>query len=193
MTEAVADRVEQQLHTEISAARAEHDSLDADLIGLQDAYDRAWADEIVYLRKGKKPPEAVVKICNKLNEQTVSFLDRQKALREKLARLSSPAEAERRLQDATTTTVDGLPRVPRAPREVKPTARERGVPDVYLGDNGNFRPGMDARYKSDLINSALGLTNENAKMAFDLADAEQRLTERGWTHFLDRKREKGTS
>lgn len=71
----------------------------------------------------------------------------------------------------------------------KPTARDRGVPDVYLNDAGNFKIGMDARYKSDLVNAALGIENEAALMSFEPADAEKRLAEREWTSFLDRKKE----
>lgn len=33
--------------------------------------------------------------------------------------------------------------------------RSQGIPDVYLSENGKFKPGFDAKAKSDLVNSAL--------------------------------------
>ncbi|MGH3019169.1 MAG: hypothetical protein ACRDNR_03290 [Gaiellaceae bacterium] len=74
-------------------------------------------------------------------------------------------------------------------KKSQPTARDRGVPDAYLGESGSFRPGLDARYKSDLIASALGLETSKALETFEPADAEKRIAERGWETFLSRKRE----
>lgn len=45
---------------------------------------------------------------------------------------------------------------------------------------GKFRPGHDAKYKSTLINEALAGNNP---------EAEAILEERGWTKFLDKRRE----
>lgn len=88
----------------------------------------------------------------------------------------------------------------------KPTAKDQGVPDAYLGPGGRFRPGMDARYKSDLIASALGIETDRsatdrpstaraavgsktgALMTFDPKDAKKRLMQRGWGGFLEQKR-----
>lgn len=70
----------------------------------------------------------------------------------------------------------------------KPTAKDQGVPEVYLGPGGRFRPGMDARYKSDLIASALGIESKDALMTFDPTDAKKRVTQRGWGKFLAEKR-----
>jgi hypothetical protein len=69
----------------------------------------------------------------------------------------------------------------------KETAKDQGVPDVYLADNGNFRPGLDAKYKSDLIKCALGLDTSDCAHVFEAKDAEARLDKRGWRSFLDRK------
>lgn len=76
----------------------------------------------------------------------------------------------------------------------KETPAEQGVPAVYLNpENGNFRTGMDARLKSDLVNSALGLITEAnpgaALHVFDEDTALEILKKRDWTSFLDRKRE----
>ena len=74
-------------------------------------------------------------------------------------------------------------------KAAKQTARDQGVPDVYLGEGGNFLPGKDARYKSDLIKSVLGLEDDAMAHKFEAADAEERLQVRGWTGFLTAKRE----
>ncbi len=79
-------------------------------------------------------------------------------------------------------TEDGTPKIKKA------NAADTGVPDVYLNDSGNFRPGLDARYKSDLCNSALGIKNGDALMEFTPQDAETRLAKRGWIKFLDAKK-----
>ena len=71
---------------------------------------------------------------------------------------------------------------------MKPTAKDQGVPDAYLGPGGRFRPGMDARYKSDLIASALEIESKDALMTFDVDDAKKRLRQRGWGKFLTEKR-----
>lgn len=67
----------------------------------------------------------------------------------------------------------------------RPIARDLGVPTEYLSDNGRFRPGYDAKYKSDLISIALSL---------DVADrdrqaAANQLTKLGWRAHLDKARE----
>ena len=172
---AILDALEQ----EIAETRQQYDAIDEWLFKVQADYDVEWA---------KTPLDEDSPLLEKLSGQVLAMLNQQQNLREKVTRLSTPSEAERRLQDGQSRTVtDGSPKTPREPRL---SARDRGVPDIYLGENGNFRPGMDARYKSDLILSALGLPAPDAKMAFDPADAVARIEERGWTHFLDRKREK---
>jgi hypothetical protein len=184
--EDVADATAARLDAEIVALRTEHDALDAQLASIQDSHDAAWEEIATFLREGNDPPIEADRAYNSYHAQTMTALATQKTLRERITRLSSPSELERRLQD-TAPTVSSTPR---APAEVKLSARDRGVPDVYLGEGGNFRPGMDARYKSDLICAALSLPAPDAKMPFDPADAVARLDERGWTGFLDRKREK---
>lgn len=185
MTQTVAER----LDGELAATRTEYDALQAQLDSLQAPYDRAWKRVAAALRKDKEPPADASSECDRYGEQIVTILGTQKNLLRRIALLSSPEELERRLQD-TQVTASGAPRIPRASAGPKLSARDRGVPDVYLGDTGNFRPGMDARYKSDLILSALGLPAPDALETYDPADAVTRIEERGWTAFLDRKREK---
>lgn len=65
----------------------------------------------------------------------------------------------------------------------------KNVPKIYLNDKGKFQVGKDARYKSDLVKSALGIEDDSMLMKFTVKDAEKRLAERSWTGFLDRKRQ----
>lgn len=73
-------------------------------------------------------------------------------------------------------------------KKTKQTANEQGFPTAYLGPTGNFRPGMDARAKSDLINAVLGIPSDEALHRFKRPNAQKLLKARGWEHFLDRKR-----
>lgn len=95
-----------------------------------------------------------------------------------------------KIRDAQGTRTE-MPRRTRPPRP-KPEVRPRNldVPLEYLRfKDGPFLPGHDAKYKSDLVKSALG---ESTK--FDRREAEERLRQRGWLVFLDKaKRRKGGS
>lgn len=75
-----------------------------------------------------------------------------------------------------------------AAKKAKATAKSQGVPDAYLTERGTFKPGYDARYKSDLVKCALDLADDRCLTTFTVADAKRRLTQRGWTKFLDAKR-----
>lgn len=97
------------------------------------------------------------------------------------------AQAKRRLvelddpvvQERIETSRARLAVLRSAPRE---TARDQGVPDVYLAESGNFKPGYDAKYKSDLVNSVLG---EPTKLVqFEADDALERLQQRDWVKYL---------
>jgi len=70
------------------------------------------------------------------------------------------------------------------------TARDQGVPAEYLSEKGSFRPGLDARYKSDLVSSALGLDDSKRLVTYEPKDAEKRLAQRGWTKFLRERRKR---
>src|SRR5438128_2119683 len=91
-----------------------------------------------------------------------------------------------RKEHGTMTTTTNRSKTTKVKKE---TARDQGVPEVYLSEKGSFVPGMDARYKADLVNSALGLQDKDAKAHFEPADAEKRLEMRDWTKSLVRKRE----
>lgn len=176
----VAGATAERLESEIAALRAEHEAMDEQLFSIQDAYDVEWA---------KVPLDQDSPALDKYHGQLLEIFGAQKNLRQRIEVLSSPSELDRRLQDATFTS-DGTLKQARTPAEPKASARDRGVPDVYLGETGNFRPGMDARYKSDLILSALGLPAPDALQTYDPADALTRIEERGWQAFLDKKRAK---
>lgn len=76
--------------------------------------------------------------------------------------------------------------------EVKPekapkvTARDQGVPEVYLSESGSFKPGFDAKLKSDLISAVLGST---VLHVFSEKDALAVLESRGWMPMLEKSRE----
>lgn len=75
-------------------------------------------------------------------------------------------------------------------KPAKQTAKDRGVPKEYLAENGNFKPGMDARYKSDLILAILEQPNSKALVKFTKMQAEKLFAAfPHWADFLARKTE----
>ena len=68
------------------------------------------------------------------------------------------------------------------PKAKKVTARDQGVPEVYLSEAGTFKPGYDAKMKSDLIQAILG---PKTLYTWTPEEAVQVLEARGWTRFLD--------
>jgi hypothetical protein len=70
------------------------------------------------------------------------------------------------------------------------TARDLGVPAAYLGLGGKFRPGADARLKSDLILRALNQPAPNALVPFSDQAAIKLLAKfPQWKPTLDRKKQ----
>jgi hypothetical protein len=70
------------------------------------------------------------------------------------------------------------------------TARDLGVPAEYLGPGGKFRPGADARLKSDLILRALDQPAPNALVPFSRQAAIKLLAKfPQWKPALDRKKQ----
>lgn len=65
----------------------------------------------------------------------------------------------------------------------KVTARDQGVPDVYLSESGSFRPGYDAKLKSDLIKAVIG---DGRLHVFTEKDALSILKSRGWLPMLEK-------
>lgn len=70
----------------------------------------------------------------------------------------------------------------------KATAKDKGAPDVYLNEKGNFKIGMDARFKSDLINTILGTPTDKALATFSEAEAKKHIDSFGWNVHLDKSR-----
>jgi len=69
------------------------------------------------------------------------------------------------------------------------TARDLGVPNAYLGPAGKFRPGADARLKTDLIVRALSQPAPNALVPFSRQAAIKLLAKfPQWKPVLDRKK-----
>jgi hypothetical protein len=66
----------------------------------------------------------------------------------------------------------------------KQTAREQGFPEPYLGKAGNFKPGYDARAKSDLVAVLRGTPNPDALHRFTKAKAQKLIAARSWQRFV---------
>lgn len=177
----VVDRMNEEIEQLERSIRETEESLP----GLQAEDDASWdalgdADT--------EPDPVAIRRHDIANQKVRGAVDLITAYRNKLQVLRSPAELERRVSvNAHMRNVRERNIMP------KQTAKDQGVPEVYLAENGNFRIGMDARYKSDLVLSATGEISAekpaNSLMQFEEADAKERLAARGWTSFLDRKLE----
>jgi hypothetical protein len=183
--------IEGTIHKEIEALRQNQRIFDDKAFELQAEYDKLAA------KADRTGNPADVKAAEAVNNQLMGYISAGTVASEKIQTLSHPSELERRvnerlaktkrigaLRERSTKMADGTP---------KETAKDQGFPEVYLNENGGFKIGADARAKSDLVASVLGLiTKDNmgdAKHLFTPAEAEKLLAKRGWTGFLDRKRE----
>lgn len=76
-----------------------------------------------------------------------------------------------------------------AKKTQKVTAKEQGFPEEYLGEGGNFKPGYDARAKTDLIHAAEGWDNPDALYVFTPEDAAVLIAKRHWNSHRLKARE----
>lgn len=76
-----------------------------------------------------------------------------------------------------------------AKKTQKITARDQGFPEVYLGEGGNFKPGYDARAKTDLIHAAEGWDNPSALHKFSPEEAASLIAKRHWNGHRLKSRE----
>jgi hypothetical protein len=175
------------LETEVEKAKAEWHEVVSKIAPAQAAYDQAFAAEGKYKDHDKPLPEKVASATDKTMSALFSWMDRKVVLENQLKKLQSPGEIERRRQ-----VNNRLKEVRKVASEnnKKETARDQGVPGSYLGAGGNFKPGMDARYKSDLITSALGeKIDDKGLHQFTRDSALERLEQRGWLPHLEKAKQ----
>jgi hypothetical protein len=133
---------------------------------------------------------ADVEAANAAHEKLLKLIAAGTTVSEKLQILRQPAELERRVNQSTIQTERTATKVAATKTKTsKETAQDQGFPKAYLGSNGNFKPGLDARAKSDLINAVLGIDGGSALHKFSAEKAQELIDVRGWGDFLDRKRE----
>lgn len=169
---------------EIDRCKAEWVDVVSKIAPAQKVYDDAVAAESKYNNYDKPLPEKIAKATDHALSSLHAWMDRKVVLEHTIKRLQSPAEIERRRE--VNNRIREVKKVA-AENNKKETARDQGVPGSYLGANGNFKPGMDARYKSDLITSALGekITDKGLHQ-FTKESALERLQQRGWMSHLEK-------
>lgn len=188
-TQPIEIELQEQIDQEIDKLRADLQRVDDRTFDLQGKHDQAQA-----AADASGDPEDQRK-ADQINRALVGSINRGTATSEKLQTLRHPSELERRAQDklANQASIRRLRMAEEATTVKKPTPKDQGFPDAYLSENGKFRIGMDARAKSDLVASVVGdITAEelgNALHFFPEKEALELLEVRGWTPFLDRKRE----
>lgn len=179
--------VETEIEEDIQRLLAEQTRVDERTFDLQGKYNEQQkiADE-----SGDAHDQ---NIADGFHRSLVSAQNRGLDISEKLQQLRHPSEFAARVAKAESQQTRIHKLRTGGNRMAKETAKDQGVPEIYLNETGNFKIGMDARLKSDLVNSALGLiTTDNpgaSLQVFDKETAEALLAKRDWTSFLDRKRE----
>jgi hypothetical protein len=170
------------LETEIENTKSEWAEVTSKIGPAQKEYDRAIGVEYKDKRFDKPLPEDVVKATDKAQSTLFAWMDRKVVLEKQLAKLQSADEVERRRQ-----VNNRIKEIRVASNSKKETAKDQGVPGTYLGPSGNFKPGMDARYKSDLIASILdGKIGPKGLHHFTKESAMERLQQRDWLGHLEK-------
>jgi colicin import membrane protein len=183
---ATEELVRQRLAEEIEVQQAAIPKTEALLPAAQTEYDQVWDEWSADARKhpDDETPRELLARVDAASRRLFGLYDSIHHHKQRIVRLSSPMELQERMQK--TERINAL-------RErstmAKETAKDQGVPAVYLNEAGNFRIGMDARLKSDLVNAALKIESAEALHSFTPAQAEKLLKARGWMKFLDRKKE----
>lgn len=179
----VHDVVNAEIDSDIDRFTADLARIDqqiAELTAQRDGLPPTGVDE--------EPTDEETHLTSRIN----TALQRSIQVSQKISQLRHPSEHEARVAKREKTHAR-ITKLRRNNTVAKETAKDQGVPEAYLGENGNFKIGMDARLKSDLVNSVLGLITKDEPGAslqvFSEAEATELLKKRGWTSFLDRKRE----
>ena len=174
-----------KVEREIKAARSEWFDVVAKIPQAQAEYDKAVNEEGRYKNPDKPIPDKVVHATELRVAALWGWLDRKVVLENQLKKLQSPVEHERRR--STNNRIQEVRRMASSNGKTKETARDQGVPATYLSANGNFKPGLDARYKSDLITSALGeKIGPKGLHQYTPENALERLQQRGWLSHLEK-------
>jgi hypothetical protein len=175
--------VETELREEIAAKRRSLAQLDDSTFALQKKADAAQ-------RKADKTGKDEDKVvADRLHHALVNMINQGTALSEQIRTLSSIGEIERRVSKrlATRERIGKMTDAQTQKKTKTPTAKEQGFPDVYLAPNGNFKIGLDASAKSDLVAAVLGLDTSKCRHVFTKAQAQKLIDARGWQKFVDRK------
>jgi hypothetical protein len=91
---------------------------------------------------------------------------------------------------ASKPAAEPKPKASAKPKASKKTAADLGVPSEYTGPTGTFKPGLDARLKSDLILRALDQPAPKALVQFTQAEAVKLLAKfPQWKPFLTKKKQ----
>lgn len=182
--EHAADCVIKRLEREVNEATKEWFVVVEKIPAAQVAYDDAVAAEAKYDSGDKPLPDKMAHKTDHTLGALFGWLDRKVVLEHRIKKLQSSKEIERRR--STSNRLKEVRRVA-SNGQKKESAKDQGVPGTYLSANGNFKPGLDARYKSDLITSALGeKIGPNGMHQYTQENALERLAQRNWLPFLEK-------
>lgn len=113
--------------------------------------------------------------------------------RRKLEDLNDPRQIEKRAEQRARLT--NLKERRMAEKKTsKSTAKDQGFPSVYLADNGNFKVGMDAAAKGDMVSALVGQKKKDARYDFTTPEglklAQKLIDARGWQGFVTKRQAK---
>jgi hypothetical protein len=181
----VVERETAKLQEEIERCTADLAVCDDALLSLEDRYQRA-------ARKADGPTatDADRREDDLAHAALVRMQGRGLAFSERLQILRSPDELERRINRwlVKNERIEKLTATVKKNAPVKVSAKDQGVPEVYLTEKGTFKIGMDARCKSDCVNAILGLPSPDALFQLSPQLAQKIVDARGWGFYVERRR-----
>lgn len=161
-----------ELDNATSAAVAEQDAAWKEIADNHDRVDEA-PDEM--LQRAQTADELVAACRGNSNKTNATIAQLERSI----SRLNDPAEQQRRRESsARLSSLKG-------DRQMSDNS---SIHQDYLSESGRFKPGLDARYKSDLVKSALGISDGENLHTYEPEDAVARLEARSWLPFLEKKK-----
>lgn len=177
----------ERIAAEIATLRGIIETAERNLPTLVEQHNAAWGE----YSKGEEIDTVAQKAYDRAGYMLTAAVDTIRMAVVQIINLEDPRYEPTNPRRRTMS--DDTKKMLREKKAPKVTAQMQGFPTAYLGDGGNFKVGLDARAKSDLVCAALGLPTDKALHWFSVDEATALLEARGWLRYLEKKRESLTA
>ena len=107
------------------------------------------------LREGQYSGLLSAQYANEIGRSLAQPRNEAKRLLAQLNKSIALIEADRAMMPPEEYAPELFVKAP--PKKKQPNPRDQGIPEIYLSESGKFKPGFDAKLKSDLVNSVIDL------------------------------------